>query len=150
MHLCRLDIFIHKVPLMNAASNKQIMQDLFSELAKGNGKPFVDNLADDFCWTITGTTKWSKTYRGKQSVLAELFAPLFSQFADQYTNTAHRFIAEDDYVVVECRGQVMTKKGVSYNNSYCYVCRLAEGRLKELTEYFDTELVTAALDGPRA
>jgi hypothetical protein len=32
--------------------------------------------------------------------------PLFSNFADQYKNTAQRFIAEDDSVVVECRGQV--------------------------------------------
>lgn len=133
---------------MNAAENKQILQNIFSELSKGNGKPFVDSLADDFCWTIPGTTKWSKTYRGKQAVLDDLFKPLFACFADQYTNTAHRFIAEDDYVVVECRGRVNTKAGVPYNNTYCYVCRLEQGRLKELTEYMDTELVTAALGEP--
>lgn len=133
---------------MNSAHNKQLMQNLFVELAKGNGKPFVDSLADDFCWTITGKTKWSRTYRGKQAVLDELFAPLFSQFANQYRNTGHNFIADGDQVVVECRGQVMTKKGVPYNNTYCYVCRLAAGKLTHLTEYLDTELVTAALDGP--
>lgn len=132
---------------MNAAQNKQLMQQIFAELAEGNGRPFVDSLADDFCWTIIGTTKWSKTYRGKQAVLDELFAPLFSNFADQYRNTAHNFIAEGDQVVVECRGQVMTRKGVPYNNTYCYVCRLSAGKLTGLTEYLDTELVTAALDG---
>ncbi len=132
---------------MSALENKQLLQDVFSELAKGNGKPFVDSWADDFCWTATGTTKWSKTYSGKQAVLDELMKPLFAQFADHYTNTAHRFIAEDDFVVVECRGRVMTKAGIPYNNTYCYVCRLADGKLRELTEYFDTELVTAALGG---
>ena len=130
---------------MSAAENKQLMQNIFSELSKGNGKPFVESLADDFCWTIIGSTKWSRTYRGKQEVLAELLRPLFAQFADQYTNTAHRFIAEDDYVVVECRGRVTTKSGKSYNNTYCWVCRVADGKLQELTEYLDTELVTAAL-----
>ena len=130
---------------MSAAENKQLMQNIFSELSKGNGKPFVDSLADDFCWTILGSTKWSKTYRGKQTVLTDLLKPLFSQFADQYTNTAHRFIAEDDYVVVECRGRVTTKSGIPYNNTYCWVCRVADGKLQELTEYMDTELVTTAL-----
>jgi uncharacterized protein len=130
---------------MSAAENKQLMQNIFSELSKGNGKPFVESLADDFCWTITGSTKWSRTYRGKQEVVAELLRPLFAQFADQYTNTAHRFIAEDDYVVVECRGRVTTKSGKPYNNTYCWVCRVADGKLHELTEYLDTELVTAAL-----
>jgi uncharacterized protein len=133
---------------MNAAQNKQLMQTLFAELAKGNGRPFVDSLSEDFCWTITGTTPWSRTYEGKQAVLEDLLAPLFSRFASQYTNTAHNFIAEGDQVVVECRGKVMTKKGVPYNNTYCYVCRLANGKLIRLTEYLDTALVNAALDSP--
>src|SRR5262245_27992564 len=133
---------------MSTAENKQLMQDIFSELAKGNGKPFVDSLADDICWTVTGTTRWSKTYRGKQAVLTELLGPLVSQFADQYTYTAHRFSAECEYVVVECRGRVTTKSGKTYNNTYCWVCRIAEGKLQELTEYMDTELVTKALGNP--
>ncbi len=130
---------------MSAAANKQLMQNIFSELAQGNGKLFVESLTDDFCWTITGTTKWSKTYRGKQAVLTELLKPLFAQFADQYTNTAQRFIAEGDYVVVECRGRVTTRSGLPYNNTYCWVCRIAEGKLQELTEYCDTELIAAVL-----
>lgn len=133
---------------MSAAENKRALQGAFASLAEGDGKPFMDLWADDFSWTITGTTKWSKTYRGKESVLDNLMRPLFSRFATQYTNTAIRFIAEDEYVVVECRGNVKTKEGQSYNNSYCYVCRMANGQLKELTEYLDTELVTKALGDP--
>ena len=98
---------------MSAAENKQLMQNIFTELSKGNGVPFVESLADDICWTIIGSTKFSGTYRGKQAVLNELLRPLFSRFADQYTNTAYRFIAEDDYVVVECRGRVTTKSGAT-------------------------------------
>ncbi len=133
---------------MSAAENKQLLQTIFAELSVGNGKPFIDSLADDFCWTITGTTAWSKTYRGKQSVRTELLRPLFAQFADQYTNKLHRIIAEGDFVVVECRGHVTTKLGKPYNNTYCWVCRVAEGKLKELTEYLDTQLVATALQPP--
>lgn len=127
--------------MMSATRNKELLQQVFFELAQGNSKPFVESWADDFCWTVTGTTKWSRTYRGKQTVLTELMAPLFSNFADRYRNIAQRFIAEDDYVVVECRGEVTTKSGKPYNNTYCYVCRLENGKLKELTEYLDTQLV---------
>lgn len=130
---------------MGAAENKQLMQNVFDALSKGNGQPFVESMADDVSWTVTGTTQWSRTYQGKQSVLTELVGPLFSHFADQYVNTAHRFIAEDDYVVVECRGNVTTKKGLPYNNTYCWVCRFADGKLQELTEYMDTQLVSSAL-----
>lgn len=61
------------------------------------------------------------------------------------STTAHRFIAEGDHVVVEVRGNNTTKAGIPYNNTYCFVFRIADGRVKELTEYLDTELVTAAL-----
>jgi uncharacterized protein len=135
---------------MQAVDNKQIMQHIFSELSKGNSKPFVDSMADDFRWTITGATKWSKTYDGKQAVLTELFSLLRSRLGPKITTTAHRFIADGDYVAVEARGSNVTKTGKPYNNSYCFVFRLNGGRLQEVTEYLDTELVTSALGDPAA
>jgi ketosteroid isomerase-like protein len=124
------------------------MQQIFAELEKGNGKPFVEAMADDFSWTITGNSPWSKTYKGKRAVLNDLMKPLFAQFDGQYTNKAQRFIAEDDFVVVECRGRVNTKSGKPYNNTYCYICRFDGGQMRELTEYLDTQLVADALSAP--
>jgi ketosteroid isomerase-like protein len=132
---------------MSASENKQLLQHIYSELSKGNSSPFLDALAEDVRWTIMGTSRWSKTYEGKQAVLTQLLGPLFAQFADQYTATAHRFIAEDDLVVVEVRGHVTTKSGKPYNNSYCYIFRLADGKIKEMTEYLDTQLAVSALGG---
>jgi uncharacterized protein len=130
---------------MGAIENKRLMQRIFEELSQGNSKPFVESMAEDFRWTVTGTTKWSRTYEGKQSVLVELFGPLRARINGRIRTTAHRIIAEGDYVVVEARGSNVTKRGVAYNNNYCFVFRLSGNQLKEVTEYFDTELVTAAL-----
>lgn len=129
-------------------ANKTLMQSIFSELAKGNGRPFVDAMADDFCWTFKSAGSWRGSYRGKRAVREELLAPLMAQFADRYTNTASRFIAEGDCVVIECQGRVTTKSGQPYNNQYCYVCRLEDGQLKELTEYMDSALAEAVLTPP--
>ena len=71
---------------MGAAENKQLMQQIFEELSKGNSEPFVASMADDFRWTVTGTTKWSRTYEGKQSVLVELFGPLRARINEQNSN----------------------------------------------------------------
>lgn len=133
---------------MSANENKELMQRIFAGLAKGDGQPFRESLAEDFTWTLTGTTAWSRTYRGREAVLRELVGPLFAKFADTYTNTAQRFIAEGDHVVVECRGRVTTKAGPRYDNSYCWVCRIEGGKLKELTEYMDTQLVATVLGDP--
>jgi len=132
-------------PIMSAAENKRLLQDIFTELAKGNSRPLIESMADDVRWTVTGQTKWSKTYEGKEAILGELFGALRSRIDGRTKTIAHRFIAEDDHVVVEARGDNRTRSGMPYNNSYCFVIRLEDGKVKELTEYMDTELVTAAL-----
>ena len=126
---------------MSTSENKQLIQEIFAELAKGNSEALVEALADNVVWHVTGTTKFSKSYRGKASLMNDLVGPLFSQFEDQYRNVADRFIAEDNYVVVECRGQATTKTGKPYNNKYCFVFRLEDGKIREVTEYMDTQLV---------
>jgi len=133
----------------NDFSPKQKMQAAFAALAEGDGRPFLDLMAPDFTWVLPGTTAWSRRYEGKQAVREELFRPLFAQFEGTYRNAASRFIAEGDFVVVQCRGDVVTKAGRPYRNAYCYVCRFGpDGLLHELEEYMDTELVTAALTPP--
>ncbi len=144
---------------MNAAStthtditnaNRQRLQRIMAELDKGNGKPFVDAMADDFCWTIPGDTPWSRTYSGKQAVVSELLQPLYAQFVLPYISTTRSIMADGDKVVVEFQGRVTTKAGKAYNNRYCYVFRMEGGQMKELMEYLDTALVNAALQAPGA
>jgi ketosteroid isomerase-like protein len=132
---------------MNALENKQILQAAFAELALSNAKPFVDLMSDDFCWVCTGTTRWSRRYAGKQTVLNELFTPLRGKLG-RITTIANRFTAEGDTVVVEAQGRNTTRDGVSYNNQYCFVIHMQEGKMRELIEYFDTDLVNQALGDP--
>jgi len=34
---------------MGATDNKRLLQTIFAALAAGDGKPFLDSMADDFC-----------------------------------------------------------------------------------------------------
>ena len=135
---------------MSAADNKRLLQNVFAELAAGNGRPFVEIMAEDVAWTITGTTGWSRTYRGKRAVIDRLLTPLNKRFAEPYRASAQRIIAEDDHVVVESRGAATTREGRPYNNAYCYIFRLAGGKVREITEYMDTALVNDVLGDAEA
>ena len=135
---------------MTANENKQIVQNIFAELAQGNPKPLFDAMAEDFRWTVSGNTKWSRTYDGKQVVLDKLLGPLRAKIIDRVRTNAQRFIAEGDHVVVEARGNNTTNSGLPYNNAYCFVIRMSGGKLREITEYMDTELVSAVLGDPAA
>jgi ketosteroid isomerase-like protein/quercetin dioxygenase-like cupin family protein len=131
-------------------NNKQLLERIFAGMEQGDSKLFVESMADDFRWTVSGNSRWSRTYAGKQVVLAELLAPLRQRIAGRVKTAAVRFIAEGDLVAVEARGSNTTKEGVAYNNSYCFVFRVVGGRLTEVTEYMDTQLAAAVLDAPRA
>ena len=130
---------------MSASANKQLLQNIFAGLSQGDSRLFIDSMDDDFRWIVMGKTKWSRAYEGKSTVLAELFGELRARIDGSIRTTAQRFIAEDDFVVVEARGNNTTKTGKPYNNQYCFIFRLYDGKLKEVTEYLDTELVTSTL-----
>ena len=133
---------------MGTAENKQLLQDIFAETAQGNSRPLVDAMADDFHWIISGNGRWSRRYEGKQAVLTELFPVLRERIEGRIKMIPQRILGDGDYVVVEARGDNVTKAGGRYDNSYCFVFRLAGGKLVEVTEYMDSELVTATIGVP--
>lgn len=133
---------------MNSRTNKAAIAAIFAETARGNGRPFVDALAEDVRWTIIGTTAWSRTYVGRASVVNDLLRPLGRQLGGASIIRAHRLLAEEDYVVVQGTGHNRTISGKPYENQYCWVIRMKDGRMAEITEYADTQLIASALQDP--
>lgn len=130
---------------MSASDNKQTVRNNFEQLALGNGAPLLDSLADDVRWTIIGTSVLSKTFSGKQDVIDGLLVPFREALVDGHIHIhVDNLLADGDYVVVQGRGEAMTKRGVAYNNTYCWVYQFQHGKITALTEYLDTELVTRA------
>jgi ketosteroid isomerase-like protein len=37
----------------------------------------------------------------------------------------------------------IAKNGSPYNNTYCYIFRIADGKVRDVTDYLDTELITS-------
>ena len=137
---------------MSAIANKKLMEEIFA--AAGNPDPavhdrslFVARLADDAKWVVTGQYSWSRTFTGKQSILNDLHGHVRSLLVERVRTVAHRFIADGDHVVVEARGENLTKAGARYDNDYCLVFRLENGNIKEVREYCDSVLTEKAL-GP--
>ena len=127
-------------------ANKQLLQHVYAEISKGNVQPLLDSLADDVEWTIIGSTALSGTSRGKQEVIDKLLKPIRARLADgPIVFQPERFIAEGEYVVMQAKGRATALSGKPYNNTYCIVCRIVGGKVKEMVDYVDTELITSAL-----
>jgi uncharacterized protein len=130
---------------MSAAEDKELIRNMWAEASKGNAEGFLGSLADDVRYTIIGSTRFSGTFNGKQDLLNRAFFPLISELETNGGMATDNLLAEGDYVVQQGRGVGRkTKSGEPYNNTYCFVYKLAAGKVIEVREYCDTELVTRA------
>ena len=127
---------------MNTKRNKQLMQDIFADLSNGNDSLFIESMADEMKWIWMGSGEWSKTFNGKSEVLGVLWSAVRQTLKPPYKVLANNFVADGDYVTVEAMGQNTTPDGRTYHNKYCWVCQILDGKIYELKEYMDTDLVT--------
>jgi ketosteroid isomerase-like protein len=128
---------------MSASDNKQVVLDFYAAGARGDMDTCMALLADDVTWTNIGATRFSGTYVGKKALVEQLLGPLFGQLKAGIASEIERLTAEGDIVVAQTQGTAETRAGVSYNNTYCQVIRIRDGRIAEVKEYFDTALVDA-------
>jgi ketosteroid isomerase-like protein len=135
--------------VMSSAENRKLMQEIFAGLANRNGTLLIERMSEDCRWINIGTNKWSGTFDGKEAVLRDLLAPLRAKLIERSRTIAHRFIAEDDCVVVEARGDNVTKAGSQYDNEYCFVFHLSDGQIRQVKEYSDTALIDTVLGDPK-
>ena len=132
---------------MSAADNKKLVQQIFADSAARSGTTFADNLAEDASWVVTGQYSWSHEFRGRDAIQNGLMGHFRSFFAERPRTLAFNFIADGDYVAVEARGDNVTKAGLRYDNQYCLVFRIENGKIKQIKEYCDSTLVERVL-GP--
>lgn len=128
---------------MGIAENKQIVLDFYNAAARGDMDRCFSLLADDITWTNIGTTPFSGTYSGKKVLLEELLGPLFGRLKAGIATTVEKLTAEGDVVVAQTTGEAETHEGVPYNNSYCQVIRIRDGKIAAVKEYFDTQLTSS-------
>ncbi|MGE0484522.1 MAG: nuclear transport factor 2 family protein [Gammaproteobacteria bacterium] len=128
---------------MNAAANKELVRTAWNAVSTGDSDTFLGALADDVTWTFFGSHRFAGTIRGKDELLNKLFAPLGEVLEGGIQVTINSMTAEDDRVVIECKGRARAKSGLDYNNDYCIVIECSGGRIRHVREYLDSELVTS-------
>jgi hypothetical protein len=132
---------------MSAEANKKLVQQIYADSASRSGTTFADHLADDASWVVTGQYSWSHEFKGRDAIQNGLMGHFRSFFAERPRTVAFNFIAEGEYVVVEARGDNVTRAGLRYDNQYCMVWRIEHGKIRQIKEYCDSTLVERVL-GP--
>ena len=129
---------------MSAEANKELINKMFAALHDGDFQSYLDCMHDDVEFTMTGSTRFSKTHKGKQAFIDDVITPIGSQLDGGVDMKIDSLIAEGDRVVMQSRGYAKTKAGKRYDNVYCQIFRIEDNKVKAVTEYLDGEVVTSA------
>jgi hypothetical protein len=130
---------------MSAEQNKEIVRRAIAALSRGDMDGFLADAADEVTLTVMGSL--FPPIQGKQKVLKSLRNALVARLENggAIAMTIENLLAEGDYVAEQARGKARTKDGKDYNNTYCRVWRITDGKIRAMQEYLDTELVRACL-----
>ena len=128
---------------MGTEENRQLITEAFVAWATGDSRPFFRLVADDVRWTVIGSTPVSATFPSRAAFVAGATGPLSERLAEPIRATVQRVLADGDHVVVQWEGRSASRSGKPYHQTYCWVLRLADGKIVEATAYLDTELVSA-------
>jgi ketosteroid isomerase-like protein len=126
---------------MGAAENKKMVREAFEAWSGGDGRPFFKLVADDVRWTVIGTTPISRTYNSKREFRGALSA-MSEHLASELKVVVRDVIADGDKVAVQFESHAKGRNGTAYDQTYCWMLRLAEDKVREVTAYLDTELVS--------
>jgi hypothetical protein len=130
--------------------NKQLVREIFDAWSRGDIRPLVAAMTEDFQWIFPGSWSWSGIWEPKRVVVEDLLrGEIGSQLTGSFESRPDFVLADEDRVVVQTRGSGMTIRGDAYNNTYCLIFRLRDGQLSEVIEHCDTSLVDCVLTPPR-
>ncbi|POM26037.1 SnoaL-like domain protein [Actinomadura rubteroloni] len=130
---------------MSTEENRELIRAIFAEMARGNPRALSDAMSDDFRWVFPGNWSWTGVWEPKTVALSGLLRPLMAQFTD-YRNEADLILADGDRVVVQAHATASTKHGDRYDQTYCFIFRIADGKITEVIEHCDTALVERVLE----
>ncbi|MEU8899168.1 nuclear transport factor 2 family protein [Nocardia sp. NPDC048505] len=131
---------------MSTETNRALIRDVFEQLSRGATRALGDALAEECRWVFPGGWSWAGTWEPRTEVVGGLLRPLMAQLGGAYRMEAELILADGDRVAVQARGYGVTVRGDRYHQTYCFLFRLARGRVVEVVEHCDTALVERVLD----
>lgn len=122
---------------------RQVMDRIVAGLHGGDFQPMVDALDDDVRYWILGTTPFSGTFTSK----ADYFAFAASTMDDKegpFTGKVSQLLIDGNRAVMLMDGHIGKKDGGEYANTYAMVFTFSNGKIIDVREYCDTDLMIRA------
>lgn len=136
--------------------NEQVVLDFFDAFSRSDREDIRKLLHPDAIWEqMAPAMPGAGVYRGQKAIVDELLNIIFGAFDRPPTPRVilKTLLSKGDLVVAETESRELSKDGRTYNNVYCWVVEMRDGRIAAIREYFDSHyavLFMAAASAPTA
>jgi uncharacterized protein len=119
------------------AKNKAAVQAAFDAWRAGTGGPFA-LLAEDATWTITGNSVAAKTYNSRDEFLDIVIKPFNARLTKPLVPTVRSLHSDGDTVIALFDGEAIALDGKPYRNTYAWFMEMRDGKIVNVTAFFDS------------
>jgi ketosteroid isomerase-like protein len=126
------------------ASSREVVMAAIDAARSGLGDDFIAFFDDELDFWFPGTTPISGRRRGLPAFV-EYLGQVASYLDEMIVLELTNVIVTGEWVITEASGHGVTRNGLDYDNSYCLVWQVRDGKVIRFVEYCDTELVSNVL-----
>lgn len=131
---------------------KQVLQRYLDALVAGDIDTIRDSFAEGATWTVKADLPVAGPWRGRDRIVDDFLAAVMGE---RFEAGSHVFrfptmIADGDTVALEWHVSARNAAGQSYENDYCGIFVIRDGRIAEVREYLDSGYAARVLFPERA
>ncbi|MGD9695656.1 MAG: nuclear transport factor 2 family protein [Thermoleophilia bacterium] len=133
--------------MSDATEPRQVLRRYLDALVAGDIDTVRDSFAEDATWTVKADLPISGPWEGRDRIVDDFFsAAMGGRFeAGSHVFSFPTMIADGDTVALEWHVSARTAAGEPYENDYCGVFVIRDGRIAAVREYLDSRRAAATL-----
>jgi ketosteroid isomerase-like protein len=133
---------------MSTETTRALIEDFYTALQKGDRARLLDLLSPDAVWIPPLSAPFPRM-EGAEAIADALGSKIVRETFDlskPFGLEIRRMVADGDVAVVQQRLTATAKAtGLDYDNQYCWVYEVRDGRIAVLEEYADTIVAGRAM-----
>ncbi|HEY6395649.1 MAG TPA: nuclear transport factor 2 family protein [Candidatus Binataceae bacterium] len=124
---------------MTNQEKKDLVTRTWMAFGKGDIKGAFANMSDNVSWLVPGTTPGVSGLKLGKDAIVKFMSGVGSLFPQGLNSEIRKTYCEGDAVIIEMTNRGKVSNGKSYENEYCFVFELEDGKIRWIREYADTQ-----------
>lgn len=126
---------------------KQVLQRYLDALVAGDIDTIRDSFSEDATWTVKADLPVAGPWLGRDQIVDDFLAAVMGERfeAGSHVFTFPTMIADGDSVALEWHVSARNAAGEPYENDYCGIFIIRDGKITTVREYLDSRYAARVL-----